>query len=110
MSRSGSKYFKGRIIRGERVLHYVVWDGVRDYENAPPLDAIARAEQMPGTQLHVKVDASAVEDIHELITAPFEGCPECGGLVVWARDHRTYRRLVRVLEAGFAGVINVRIY
>ena len=37
---------RGRIIRGERVLQYVVWDGVHDYENAPPLQGIALVEKM----------------------------------------------------------------
>jgi len=37
------------------------------------------------------------EDIHKLIAAPLDGCPECGGLVVWARDHRTYKLLVQEL-------------
>jgi hypothetical protein len=32
MGQPGSKYFKGRCICGDRVIHYVVWDGVRNYE------------------------------------------------------------------------------
>jgi hypothetical protein len=60
MNPPGSKYFKGRYIRGARVLHYVVWDGIHDYLNTPPLQAIALVEKMPGLQLHVKVDADAV--------------------------------------------------
>jgi hypothetical protein len=26
----GAKYFKGRVMRGARVLHYVVWNGVKN--------------------------------------------------------------------------------
>jgi hypothetical protein len=97
MSLPGKKYFKGRCIAGERVLHYVVWDGIYNYENAPPLQAIAMAEKMPGLQLHVKVGADAVEDIYELIAAPLDACPEADGLVVWTQDHRTYRLIVQQL-------------
>jgi hypothetical protein len=93
----GKKYFKGRIIYGERVLHYVVWDGIRNYKDAPPLQAIAKAESMQGLQLHLKVGEEAVEDIVELIAAPLTGCPEAGGLVVWTQDHRTYQLIVRKL-------------
>ena len=49
-TKPGNKYFKGRCIQGQQVLHYVVWDGVRNYENAPPLQAIAqlsRARRQP---------------------------------------------------------------
>jgi hypothetical protein len=93
--RPGSKYFKGRVVYGNRVLRYVVWDGVRNYENAPPLQALAALEKMPGLQLNLRVDETAVEDIEYLITAPMDGCPDCGGLVVWTRDHRTYRLIVQ---------------
>ena len=98
MSKPGSKYFKGRIYQGKRVLHYIIWDGVRDYRNEPPLKIIAA--QFEGTALHVKVDAQAIEDIddlHALLAAPLDGCPDCGALVMWARDHRTYRRIVQHL-------------
>jgi hypothetical protein len=45
------------------------------------------------------VDENAVEDIHEIITAPLDTCPEVGGLVVWTKDHRTYRLIVQQLTA-----------
>jgi hypothetical protein len=96
MNRPGAKYFKGRLIRGERVLHYVVWDGGHGYKNAPPLQALALAEKMRGL-LYVQVGEDAIEDIHEIIDAPCRSCPEVGGLVVWTRDHRTYRLIVRRL-------------
>jgi hypothetical protein len=95
-TKPGNKYFKGRVIRGQRVLHYVVWDGIRNYENAPPLQAIKAAEKMQGKQLHLRVDKNAVEDIEYLIAAPLQH-PEVGGLVVWARDHKTYRAIVQQL-------------
>jgi hypothetical protein len=95
-ARPGSKYFKGRAILGERVLRSVVWDGVRDYQNAPPLQALAIAEKMRGVQLHLQVDEDAVEDIEVLIRAPLVD-PQVGGLVVWTRDHRTYRLIVQRL-------------
>jgi hypothetical protein len=90
------KYFKGRIIRGERALHYVVWDGIRNYKNAPPLQAIAQFENMQGVQLHLKVGEKAVDDIEHLIAAPlcYRGV---GGLVVWTENHRTYQLIVQRL-------------
>jgi hypothetical protein len=99
MDRPGSQYFKGRCVCGERVMHYVIWDGVRDYEKVPPLEVLDLVEKMPGQQLHVQVDENAVEDIHEIITAPLDTCPEVGGLVVWTKDHRTYRLIVQQLTA-----------
>lgn len=81
------------------MLRYIIWDGVHDYENAPPLQAIALVEKMPRLQVHVKVDEDAVEDIHQIITGPCQVCPEVGGLVVWTRDHRTYRLIVQRLTA-----------
>jgi hypothetical protein len=91
-----SRYFKGRVICGQQVLRYVVWDGIRNYENAPPLQAIKALEKMQGTQVHVRVGADAVEDIEVLIAAPLEH-PDVGGLVVWTRDHKTYRSILRRL-------------
>jgi len=97
MNQPGSKYFKGRVIHDERVLRFFVWDGVRNYENAPPLQTIALVEKTTGLQLHVKVDEDAVEDIHQIIAGPCRDCPEVGSLVVWTRDHRTYRLIVQRL-------------
>lgn len=97
MGLPGSKYFAGRLVRGERVLRYVVWDGVHAYKNAPPLQAIATVEKMLGIQLHLQIDETAVEDIEELIRIPAED-PEVGGLVVWTQDHRTYRLIVQRLS------------
>jgi hypothetical protein len=98
----GAKYYVVRVIRGERVLKVAVWDGVRDYENAPPLDALAVAERMLGTQLHLRVDEGAVEDIETLIDAPLD-IPGVGGLVVWTRDHRTYRLIVQQVDKSKQG-------
>jgi hypothetical protein len=92
----GDKYFKGRVIQGQQVLRYVVWNGIRNYQNAPPLDAIKASENMQGTQVHVRVDGNAVEDIEVLIAAPLQH-PNVGGLVVWARDHQTYLSIVQRL-------------
>jgi hypothetical protein len=93
---AGDRYFQGRVIRGQQVLRFVVWDGVRNYKNAPPLLAIKVAEKMQGTQLNPRVDENAVEDIEVLIAAPLE-CPNVGGLVIWTRNHQTYRSIVRQL-------------
>jgi hypothetical protein len=95
MHRPGSKYFKGRLVCGERVFHYVIWDGVHNYENPPPLQALVLAEKM-GPLVYVRVDEDAVEDIQELIDAP-RSYPEMNGVVVWTRDHRTYRLIVHQL-------------
>jgi hypothetical protein len=86
-------YFKGRTVCGKRVFHWVIWDGVHDYANEPPLQAFA-AQGLP---LHLKVGEDAVEDIYDLIHAPMAD-PEVGGLVVWTEDHRTYRLIVRELS------------
>jgi hypothetical protein len=72
---------------------------VSNYEKAPPLRAIALVEKMPGLQLHVKIDEDAVEDIRQIITGPLYACPEVGGLVVWAQDHRTYQLIMQRLTA-----------
>jgi hypothetical protein len=101
MNRPGSKYFKGRLVGRERVLQYVIWDGVRDFQNVPP-QALALTEKMQGLQLYVQVDADSVDDIREVIVGPYRACPEAGGLVVWTRDHRTYRRIVRRLMGDAA--------
>jgi hypothetical protein len=53
-----------------------------------------------GPVVYVRVDEDAIEDIYELIDAP-RSCPEMGGVVVWTRDHRTYRLIVhRLTEQG----------
>jgi hypothetical protein len=79
------------------MLPYVIWDGLHDYENVPPLQIIALREKMQGLQLYVQVGADSVKDIHEVIACPYRACPEAGGLVIWTRDHQTYRRIVRRL-------------
>jgi hypothetical protein len=86
----GKKYFKGRIIKGERVFHYAIWDGVRNYENKPP---------HPKRWLSLRVDETTLEDIETLICIPADD-PKIAGLVVWTRDHRTYQMIVRRLHAG----------
>lgn len=78
------------------MLHYVIWNEIRNYKNAPPLAAIAQAENMQGVQVHLKVGEEAVEDIEHLIAAPLYD-PEVGGLVVWTKNHRTYQLIVRQL-------------
>jgi hypothetical protein len=95
-NKSGDKYFKGRVICGQNVLHYVVWNGVHNYENTPPLQAIKALEKMQGIQLHVRVGEDAVEDIEVLLAAPLEK-PGVGGLVVWTEDDQTYRSIVQRL-------------
>jgi hypothetical protein len=100
VNRPGDKYFKGRVIGGERVFHYIVWDGVRDYENQPPLRNLAVVEKT-GKLIYVRVDETAVEDIEDinaLIRSPMQFCPDVGGLVVWTRDHRTYRLIVQYVS------------
>jgi hypothetical protein len=44
MTSPGEKYFKGRLCKGPEAHHYVVWDGVRDYQNKPPAAGVMKAE------------------------------------------------------------------
>jgi hypothetical protein len=92
----GSKYFCGRVIRGAQVLRYVVWDGIKDHRNVPPLQRIAQEEKITDPQVWV-VDKGAVSRIKEMLRAGPIDCPGAGGVVVWARSHKVYRRIVERL-------------
>ena len=99
MSIPGAKLFKGRIIdpTTHRVVHYVVWDGVRDYGNEPSQELIALFANAAGPSGKVGVvqirNRKAGRNLIEFLDGSFDS------IIIWARDHRTYRAIVDNLEA-----------
>jgi hypothetical protein len=90
----GEKYFKGRVYRNGKMIPYVVWDGVRGYENTPP-PTLLIAEQLTGNIGIVQIGKKA-NNIHEttdVLTAAFDS------LVLWTRDHEVYRWIVDKMMA-----------
>jgi hypothetical protein len=90
----GKKYFKGRIYRRGKVHPFVVWDGMRDYENEPPPHLFI-AEGLRGRigikQLRKK-PRSTLETI-VLLAGSFDS------IVLWTRDHALYRTIVDEVTA-----------
>jgi hypothetical protein len=99
LHRPGKKLFKGRIIHPttHRVVHYVVWDGVRDYENEPSQELIALLANAAGPDGTVGIvqirNHKAGRKLIEFLNGPFDH------FIIWARDHHTYRAIVDNLEA-----------
>ena len=99
MNHPGKKLFKGRIIHPatHRVVHYVVWDGVHDYENEPSQELIALFANAAGPSGKVGVvqirNRKAGRNLIEFLDGSFDSS------IIWARDHRTYRAIVDNLEA-----------
>jgi hypothetical protein len=84
----GQKYFKGRVYERERMVPYVVWDGVRDYESAPP-PGLMLAENLTGRVVIAQVRNRAVgtETIRALLK-------DCDSAILWARNNGVYRAIV----------------
>jgi hypothetical protein len=100
-----SKYFKGLIIRSDgRVVHYIVWDGVKDYSNMMPTPedgalfvglmkrlCVDKAE--PGPLMIVQISS------HDFDTRTLDVLSEKAmALIVWAKDHATFKAIVAALE------------
>ena len=99
MNHPGKKLFKGRIIHPatHRVVHYVVWDGVHDYENEPSQELIALFADAAGPSGTVGIvqirNRKAGRKLIDFLDGAFDH------FIIWARDHRTYRAIVDNLEA-----------
>jgi hypothetical protein len=90
--KSRQKYFKGRVLAGERASHFVVWDGVRDYANLPPPNLLV-VENLTGTTLIAQVRNPKVGI--EMVKALLE---ECDSLVVWTGNTAVYRSIVENIK------------
>ncbi len=97
MAPPGKKYFKGRIYVGDAVHHYVIWDGVRDFQNAPSEAVIAAEFPRPPRAIYTAqvstemlMEHSATFMLDVLLLAPEPN----SHFILWARDHRTYRTIV----------------
>jgi hypothetical protein len=93
---AGEKYYKSRLRDLDGRWHrIVVWDGVCDYENEPPLELMVY-EKLGGklgiVQINPNMEVSNKDALLEIIEA-FDN------VVLWARDHATYRILVDSFEA-----------
>jgi hypothetical protein len=98
MGLAGQDYFKGRVIWDGRVLHYVVWDGVWNFCNAPPFENIKDRYNLHQV-IYLKIDPAALGDIWHLLAVPLHQGDAIDGLVVWTRDHATYQATIKRLEA-----------
>jgi hypothetical protein len=87
----GHKYFKGRVIAGKRVHHYVVWDGLNNYESAPPPNLLL-VEKLAGRVVIAQIRNGKAG--RETITALLMSCDS---VVLWARDTAVYRAIVQNL-------------
>jgi hypothetical protein len=92
------KYLRGALIKGRDYVRFVMWDGIRNYENEPPISALCAAEQLDREMLLVvKIDHAQGQSVLDAV----EGAAGCtNDLVVWARDHRTYRFAVDEWSRG----------
>jgi hypothetical protein len=95
-------YFKGRIYHGAEVHHYVVWDGVRDYQSLPPVAGVLATEFPAGTGT---VYIAQIGKPGRSVRTALLGLIATGSnthVILWARDHRTYRDIVKEMERGDA--------
>jgi hypothetical protein len=86
----GSKYLKGRAYDGDRMCPWVIWDGVRAYRNSPP-PGLLQTENLNGRIViaQIKSRTAGIETIDAILKAGAES------VVLWARDHKTYRAIVQ---------------
>ena len=96
----GEKYFKGRVYNGSEVHHYVVWDGIHDYQNMPPVAGVMMMEFPPGRgDIHIVQIGKPGAGVQPTLNALMALGPDVH-MILWARDHRTYRAIVKELEGA----------
>ena len=83
----GAKYFKGRLYDGSGMCPWVVWDGVRAYENEPPPSLLV-AEKLIAQIRSLRAGSETITTLLK----------NSDGVVLWARDHRTYRAIVENIQ------------
>jgi hypothetical protein len=91
---SGRKYYKGRLYQDGKTFPYVVWDGVRSYENHPPIELFAA--ELCGPEIAIMQIGKKPRNIREVLTTLIE---TADSVVLWARDHTTYRAIVDEMKA-----------
>jgi hypothetical protein len=89
---NGQRYFKGRVLAGERASHFVVWNGLRDYASPPPPNLLV-VEDLTGTTLIAQVRNPKVGT--EAVTALLEGCDS---LILWTLNAAVYRSIVKNIK------------
>jgi hypothetical protein len=103
MTKPGTKYFKGRIVCGDTVSHLIIWDGVRDYQNGLPAVG-AMMVLPPGDVIIAHINKQRAETpitklFQQLRAASPTTSPNVH-VILCARDHTTYRRLVNAFESS----------
>jgi hypothetical protein len=90
--KSRQKYFKGRVLAGERAFHFVVWNGLRDYASPPPPNLLV-VENLTGTTLIAQVRNPKVGT--EVVKTLLEGCDS---LILWTLNAAVYRAIVENIK------------
>jgi hypothetical protein len=99
MADPGTQYFKGRILFPDKTVRFVVWDGVKDYENLPPPELAAvifKGPKGPGESRNVAILQVNEERFNERTI--HAAAKSTDGLILWARDHKLYRRMVKQMS------------
>ena len=89
---NGQRYFKGRVLAGERASHFVVWNGLLDYASPPP-PILLVAENLTGRTCVAQIRNSKVGT--ETVTALLESCDS---LILWTRNTAVYRAIVENIK------------
>jgi hypothetical protein len=104
-------YFKGRVIFAGRTVHYVVWDGVEDYSHAPPVPQDGAAFYCLMQELRLSPESKGDFLIAQIRNHKFGNWhlekligTKTLAVVIWARDHATFRAIVANLERESARV------
>jgi hypothetical protein len=86
------KYHKSRVYTQGRMCPVVVWDGVHGYENIPP-PALLIAENLMG-----RIGIAQIRNRKAGIDTILALLKETDSVIIWARDHATYRSIVTNIE------------
>jgi hypothetical protein len=100
-----AKYYKGRVIFPDRTIHYIVWDGGKDYSHLPPCPGDGLVFELvmrrlglptadPGQLVIAQISNRKFGNWH--LQKLMETKPVA--LIIWTKDHATFKAISKNLE------------
>ena len=104
-SRPGAKYHKTRVhsIDGPKIASIVIWDGIKNYENEPPIPSIVIAEKFDAKKLLVIQVGKDWEEGELRFQLGIEAAYDGADVIFYAANHAVYRQLCRSIKAICVG-------
>lgn len=86
-------YFKYRTVRQDNsVTHCVVWNGVKEWEDHPPVEQMVLAGELPGGKMAVVQIACHEMWVDMLVD---DAMRKFNSVIFWTRNHKVYKEIIR---------------